>query len=94
MRPSGNSYVSQRFLAWSTRGDIATGSGNNGDFLAFISLARGLAGAGVAPVWQASSLITDFATGAPSGTVQLTLHYQWAFDLVRPANFHRLKAVA
>ena len=77
---------------WSTRGDIATGSGNNA-FLAFISLARGLDGAGVAPVWQASTLITDIYTGAASGTVTLTLHYQWAFDLVRPANFHRLKAV-
>ena len=79
-------------ITWSTRGDIETDTAN-GDFGAFIGLARGLDGAGVAPHWSNAQLITDPYTGAAKGEVALTLTTLWAFDLPRPDNFKRLKYV-
>ena len=65
-----------------------------GKFGAFISRARGLTGAGVAPVWSAGELIRDPYTKAKSGECLLTLSYYWNFGLVRATNFARLKYVA
>ena len=80
-------------LSWGSRAGIDTATGN-GDFGAFVSRARGLAGAGVAAVWNAGQMIVDEITGADSGEVKLTLNYLWQFDLPRASNFARLKYVA
>ena len=77
---------------WTTRGDIETASAN-GDFGAFVGLARGQRGTAVAPIWSAASLIRDPYTGAKSGEVQLTLSYLWGFAIPRTANYRRLKFV-
>lgn len=80
-------------FSWRTRGGIETATAA-GYFGAFIGLARGIAGAGVAPVWEAARLIRDPYSGADSGEVALTLQTLWGFDLPRPASFRRLKFVA
>ena len=79
-------------LSWSSRGEIETATGNN-KFGAFIGRGRGIAGAGVACVWEAGELIRDPYSGAKSGEVALTLSYLWNFGLPRPANFARVKFV-
>ena len=65
-----------------------------GKFGAFISRARGLTGAAVAPVWNSAELIRDPYTKAKSGEILLTLSAFWNFALPRPANYARLKFVA
>ena len=65
----------------------------NGIFGAFIGRARGIAGAGVAAVWEAGELIRDPYTAAASGEVALTLCYLWDFALPRASSFARLKFV-
>ena len=50
-------------LAWSTRGNIESDTAN-GDFGAFMGLARGIEGAGIAAVWETGQLITDPYTSA------------------------------
>ena len=79
-------------VTWMTRGDIEDATAN-GDFGAFIGLQRGIANAGVAPVWSSAQLITDVYSGAKSGEVQLSLNYLWGLAFPRAANFRRLKYV-
>ncbi|MCY3813973.1 MAG: hypothetical protein OXH15_19450 [Gammaproteobacteria bacterium] len=80
-------------LACSVRGDIETAT-EAGDWGAFVGRARGLAGAGVAAVWNSASLIRDPYTAAKSGQVLLTLSHYWNFALPRASNFARVKFVA
>ena len=81
-------------VTWTTRGGIDTNT-VNGDFGAFIGLARGIEGAGVAPVWAQAQLVRDpYGSHATQGEVALTLSTFWAFGLPRPANFKRLKYVS
>ena len=79
-------------VTWTTRGGIDENTAN-GDFGAYIGLARGIDGAGQAAVWQQAELITDRFTGADSGNVQLTLNYLWQLAFPRTGNFKRLKYV-
>ena len=79
-------------VTWMTRGEIEDATAN-GDFGAFIGLQRGIANAGVAPVWSSAQLITDVYSGAKSGEVQLSLNYLWGLAFPRAANFRRLKYV-
>ena len=77
-------------LGWMARGgiDAATASG---DFGAYIGLARGIEGAGIAAVWDQGQLIRDPYSGADTGEVQLTLNYLFQLAFPRTANFKRLK---
>ena len=77
---------------WRTRAGIDTNTAN-GDFMAAIGLARGIAGAAVMPVWEGAMLTRDPYTGAKSGQIQLTLQMLWNWSLVRASNFKRIKAV-
>ena len=79
-------------LSWSARGSIEAATTNN-KFACFIGRTRGLAGAGVAAIWDAGELIRDPYSGAAKGEVALTLSYLWNFGLPRPANFARIKFV-
>ena len=80
-------------VAWTTRQGIDTAT-SNGDFGAFIGLARGVEGAAVAPIWNRGQLIRDgFGDHATKGEVALTLNYFWNFGIPRAANFKRLKYV-
>ena len=79
-------------LSWLARGSIDTNTANN-DFGAYIGLARGIEGAGIAAVWEQGQLIRDPYTGAAKGEVQLTLNYLWQLAFPRTANFKRLKFV-
>ena len=79
---------------WTTRAGIDTNTAN-GDFGAYIGLARGSDGAAVAPVWNKAQLVRDgFGAHAQKGEVGLTLHYFWNFGITRTANFKRLKYVS
>ena len=80
-------------LSWMVRGNIESNTAN-GDFGAFVGLARGMAGAGVAPVWNRGELIRDPYSNANKGEVKLTVQWLWNFGLVRTANFARIKFVA
>jgi len=80
-------------LSWMTRGGIETATAD-GDFGAFVGLARGIEGAAVAPVWESARLIRDPYSGASKGEVAITLHTLWGFKLARAANFKRVKFVA
>ena len=86
-------YLRTAGLSWMARGDIETATAN-GDYGAFVGLTRGIAGAAVAPVWEAGQLIVDPYTGAAKGEVALTLSYFWNFAIPRTSNFQRLKFVA
>ena len=79
-------------LSWVVRGDIETAT-NNGDFGAFIGLARGIQGAAKACVWSAGELVRDPYTSAKKGEVELTLNYLWNLAIPRAANFKRVKFV-
>ena len=79
-------------LSWMTRGEIDTNTAN-GDFGAFVGRARGIAGAGVAAVWNAGEMLRDPYTGSATGEVAITLSYLWDFVLPRLASFRRLKFV-
>ncbi|MCY3911924.1 MAG: hypothetical protein OXG43_01600 [Chloroflexi bacterium] len=85
-------FLRENGVTWRTRGEIETATAN-GDFGAFIGLGRGIANAGVAPVWNSGRLIRDPYTAAKSGEVALTLEYLWNFALPRPASFKRVKYV-
>ena len=86
-------FLKMSGLSWAVRGGIEAAT-SAGKFGAFVGLARGIEGAGVAPVWETGRLIRDEYTGASTGTVALTLQTLWGFDLPRPANFRRVKFVA
>ena len=79
-------------MAWTMRGAIEDNTAN-GDFGAFMGLARGIEGAAIAAGWDAGQLIRDPYTNAKTGEVELTLNYLWNFKVVRPNNFKRLKFV-
>ena len=80
-------------LTWTTRGGIDTNTAD-GDFGAYVGLGRGIAGAGVAAVWNQAQLIRDPYSSANKGEVQLTLSYYWGLKFPRTANFKRLKYVS
>ena len=86
-------FLREAGLSWSSRGGIEDATAN-GDFAAFVGRRRGIAGAGVAAVWEAAELIRDPYSGAAKGEVALTLSYLSNFGLPRTANFQRLKFVA
>ena len=77
-------------LSWMVRGHIETAT-TNGKFGAFVSLARGLSGAGTAPVWNRGELVRDPYSNASKGEVKLTVNWLWGFGLPRPANYKRIK---
>ena len=80
-------------VTWTVRGGIDANT-VNGDFGAFIGLARGAEGAAVAPVWPYAQIVRDsFGSHATQGEVGLTLSTFWNFGLPRAANFKRLKYV-
>ena len=85
-------FLREAGLSWGVRGEIETDTAN-GDFGGFIGRARGIEGAGVAPVWEDATLIRDPYSGSAKGEIALTLTYQWAFALPRPSSFARLKFV-
>ena len=80
-------------LNWMVRGHIEANTAN-GDFGAFVGLARGMAGAGVAPVWNRGEMVVDPYSSANKGEVQLTVNWLWNFGLPRTANFKRIKFVS
>ena len=81
-------------VTWTTRGGIDTNTAN-GDFGAFIGLARGAEGAAVAPVWANAQLVRDgYGTNATAGQVALTMSTFWDFKVPRGANYKRLKYVS
>ena len=82
-------FLNDSRVMWQTR-ELETAT-SNGKFGAYISRARGLTGAAVAPVWNSAELIRDQYSKARSGQVLLTLTAFWNFGLPRPANFARLK---
>ena len=69
-------------VTWGVRGGIETNS-SNGDFGAYLGLARGIDGAARAAVWSAGELIRDPYTGAKKGEVSLTLNFLWDFKVTR-----------
>ena len=77
-------------LGWTARGGIDTATAS-GDFGAYIGLARGIEGAGIAAVWEQGQLISDPYSGADTGEIQLTLNYLFQLAFPRTANFKRLK---
>ena len=79
-------------MTWTMRGGIEQNTAN-GDFGAFMGLARGIEGAAVAAVWDSGQLIRDPYSGAKTGEVELTLNYLWNFKIMRTHNFKRLKFV-
>ena len=80
-------------VTWTVRGGIDTNTAN-GDFGAFIGLARGAEGAAVAPIWAQAQLVRDsYGTRAAQGEVGLTMNTFWNFGVPRAANFKRLKYV-
>lgn len=85
-------FLNDNMINWRVRQlEAATG---NGKFGAYISLARGLPGAAVAPVWDSAELIVDPYSKAKQGMCLLTLTTFWNFGLPRAANFARLKYVS
>ena len=79
-------------VMYTVKGDVEAATGN-GKFGAFAGLQRGIAGAGVAPIWESAQLVRDPYTSAAKGEVALTLNYLWNFGLPRLSNFKRLKYV-
>ena len=87
------SFLRANGVTWTTREGIDTAT-SNGDFGAYIGLARGADGAGVAPIWNRAQLLRDtFGDHATKGEVGLTLNTFWGFALARTDNFKRLKYV-
>ena len=79
-------------LSWTARGGIDAAT-TNGKFGAYVGLARGVDGAGIAAVWEQGQLIRDPYSGATTGEVQLTLNYLFQLAFPRTDNFKRLKYV-
>ena len=86
-------FLRQAGVSWRTRGGIDANTAA-GDFGAAIGLGRGLAGAGVVPVWESANMVRDPYSGASSGKISITMHALWNWGLVRAANFKRIKYVA
>ena len=88
------SFLRENGVNWTVKGGVDTNTAN-GDFGAYVGLARGNEGAGLAAVWMAGELlVTDPYSGAKSGEVQLSLHYLWNLAFPRTANFKRIKYVS
>lgn len=83
-------FLKANGLTCSVRGEIETAT-EDGDFAAFVGRSKGLAGAGVAAVWNEGELIRDPYSAAGRGDVALTLSHYWNFGLPRPTNFARVK---
>ena len=80
-------------LSWTARGGIDTAT-TNGKFGAYVGLARGVDGAGIAAVWEQGQLVRDiYGDHATQGEVGLTLNYLWQLAFPRTDNFKRLKFV-
>ena len=86
-------FLTAAGLTWMVRGHIESNTAN-GDFGAFVGLARGMAGSGVAPVWNRGELVRDPYSNANKGEVKLTVNWLWNFGLPRTANFKRIKFVS
>ena len=86
-------FLRENGITWSVRGDIESAS-SNGDFGAFMGLGRGIDGAAILAMWENGSLITDPYTSAAKGEIALTMNTLWNFNVVRTANFKRLKFVS
>ena len=86
-------FMMRSGLAWSAKGQIDTAT-SNGDFGAYLGLARGIDGAGIAAVWESGQLVRDPYSGADNGEVALTLNYLWNLAFPRVHNFKRLKFVS
>ena len=82
-------FLNSGGVTWMTRGEIEAAYAT-GDWIAFVGMARGLAGAGVAAIWADGQLIRDPYGSAAKGEVALTLSTFWGFALPRAANFARL----
>ena len=85
-------YLRRWGMSWMAREGLSDAT-TNGKFGGYVGLGRGLAGAGVAAVWEAGELIRDPYSGASKGEVALTLSYLWNFGLPRASNFARIKFV-
>ena len=79
-------------VSWQVKGGIDTATLND-DYGAFIGLERGIAGSGVAAVWEAGMLVRDPYSQSKGRTVSLELSYMWDLGFPRPANYKRLKFV-
>ena len=80
-------------LSWTARGGIDTAT-TNGKFGAYVGLARGVEGAGIAAVWEQGQLVRDiYGDHATKGEVGLTLNYLFQLAFPRTDNFKRLKFV-
>ena len=79
-------------LSWMARGGIAADSDAD-EFGAFIGLARGMEGSGIAAVWNSGELVRDPYSNADTGEVKLTLNYLWQLAFPRTANYKRIKFV-
>ena len=85
-------FLKANGLTCSVRGDIEDAT-TNGKFGAFVGRRRGIAGAGIAAVWNQGELVRDPYSNAAKGDVALTLSHYWAFGLPRATNFARIKFV-
>ena len=73
-------------LACSVRGEIEDATAD-GDWGAFVGRGRGIAGAGVAAIWESGMLIRDPYSQAASGEVALTLsHFGGSPSRARPTS--------
>ena len=79
-------------LSWMARGGIAADSDAD-EFGAFVGLARGMEGSGIAAVWNSGELVRDPYSNADTGEVKLTLNYLWQLAFPRTANYKRIKFV-
>ena len=86
-------FLQANGVTYTVRGGIDANTAN-GDFGAFIGLARGAEGAAVAPVWAQAQLVRDtYGANATAGQVALTMSTFWNFGVPRGANYKRLKYV-
>ena len=80
-------------LSWRSRGDIEDAT-TNGKFAAFIGRGRGIAGAGVAAIWNSGMMIRDPYTESAKGEVAITMSHYWGLAFPRKASFSRVKFVS
>ena len=80
-------------VSWNVRGDIDTAT-SNGDYAAYVGLAKGIGGAAQVGMWEQASMIRDPYSGASKGEVGITLNTLWDFQIPRVSNFKRIKYVS
>ena len=83
-------FLTRAGISFSARGGIDTAT-TAGKFGAFVGRARGIEGAGIAATWSDAMIIIDPYSSARSSEINLSISTYWAFGLVRPSNFARLK---